>query len=560
MKEAEKTTSQQDNSQQVKITQFNREPRTDHYNLDCDLKQKISDGAKPLITPRLGRWQLLDIRTEEKGALTMDLMINETGQAIQSFTKKTDGTLVFRKYGRIQNTTPNFSGTREWEEELHQWTRQEVLKAALKIMDRETIKSQLMNPHAPLQSAIRNVASDIIEEALVIPKEDDIERWPVTVSDHEIQYGTLRAQANDILRRKFINTDVRRLANQMFNPHSINNRLTIGQYNWTMTNRKIFQKLAISSPNVAQYYCQNILKDDRKPVKLRHPGQIITAVKNDVKLTPAQWKYFCRFPHPKIQEEQKRRRENIESLELGMTALVQINQPAADDEQLQRIASTTDRQNFTRESPQNDPLWTPWIQLARSYLKEFPQKKSDSYTTSIDRIIDAVRNYIDRGIAWGPGDWNTLQQRSERWHHEARLERDQKYTKEQEEAVWTSLLTSTTIDKYKFEPITNGPDLIKLSSVMHNCLWSYPQRCAKGESRIFAVWQMEDKPSTKGVPTPRQSNLLAAVELKANGYDWRLGQIEGPSRRKFPKGVRRAANKLKTMYQEAQITQETETR
>ena len=546
--------ARQTSSRQIAIHRFNRETHTDHYDVDDELKRKISDTAKPLITPRLGRWRLIDIRAEEKGALTMDVMINETGQAMQSITKKTDGTLGFKKYGRAQDTTLNFSGTREWEKELHQWTGQEVLKIALKIMDRETLQSHLMNPNAPLQYAISNIASDIIEEALIIPGKDDTKNWPITISVDEIHYDTLREQANDLLGRKFINPDVRKLADQMFNTQFTRNWLTIGQYNMTTLNRKILQELATSSPNVARYYCQNILKDNQKPVKLRHPGQVISAVKDYVKLTPAQWKYFCRASHPRIQEE--RNEQNLASLRLGMTALVEINQPEVTDQQLHLITLKTDRQNFTQENPQNDPLWRAWIQLARSYLKQFPQEASDPHMKGLDQVMDAVRGYTDRGIFWGPGDWNTLYQRSERWHREAKLERSQKYTREQEEAVWTSLLASTTIDQYKFEPITNGLDLIKLSSVMHNCLWSYPQRCAKGDNRIFTVRKAEDKHSKNGVPAPRQQSLLAAVELQTNGHEWMVGQVEGPGSRRYPKGVKKAANELRNMYQKAQADQD----
>ena len=554
-------------TRQSPLHQFNIESSSDHFYIDHHLEKKIYETAEPIVTARLGRWRLMDIR-EKDGALTIELMINEREEAVQSLTRNPDGTLTFRRYGKVRNSTPNFSRPPYWDEQLKDWTNQHILDIAIKLMPRKDLRAEIMNTRESLPRLIKSLTERIINKAVVPPTEDQVRSWPVRVDPQEVEYTTLRAAANEIVRRKFVNTDVRKLANLMFNPNNNPHQLTINHYNTTILNRKIVKELATSSLSPAQYYFRTILKDDGKIIRLKHPGQVIREVKQELKLTPAEWKYFCRVEQPKINPEEKEK--GLRALRLRMRALVEINQPGTSNQDLRSIASRTNDYFPENTGPgRDDPLWRAWIHTANRFLQHSDvndpnlhspgiihpdrEKSQARHMMELSRVMDTVQNYVERGISWGPGDWNVLHGRSEKWHREMQNERDRKYTKEQKEATWTSLIPTTTVDRYEFEPITTGDELLKISAKMGNCLWSYPKRCADGYRRIFLVRAAGTQPTPGDVSRYNTQVIMAAVELSSNGSEWSLQQIEGPHRRKYPKGIKNAARKIRDMYQKASL-------
>ena len=534
-------------SQPLNIRQFNKLRDRPGYYVDIKLQQEIQKVAEPDLASRLGKWKLINVRKHGED-LTIEVMINERDQSMQSLTKHANETLVFREHGKVKDSTPNFNRRRAWEDQLENWAQNEILKATFNILDRETLRREILNPYAFLQSYITNLATFIVKDAMIPLTDKEVRDWPINVRPGKVSYDNLRRSANEIVRKRFVDPQIRKLANHLFNPAKITDYTLVSHYNTTLLNMDIFQELTESSIHVLRYYCRNITSRHPKPVRLKHPGQVIEAVKDDLKLTPAQWKYFCRIPHPTMEEAE---RENcIQAKRVSMQALVEANQPLASEEQLRSIAWQTELEHFPNDPDQQNrnPMWRAWINLIHRYLGRFKDPEEDQDMKKFERVVDAINGLLESGVPWGPGDWDTLWRRSESWHRKIQEETNEKHDPQTEEAVWTSYVPTTTIDLYEFEPVTNGKDLINLSNRMNNCLHSYWRRCLEGNDRIFTV-----RPKENDTPTHpfQRDTILAAVQLRREGQAWRTGQIEGPSQQTFPDGVRKAAEILTKSYQEA---------
>ena len=536
---------------QLAINQFKQRDLTHNYHLHMDLEKKIREAATPAVSLMLGKWKLIDVRKDGDN-LTVRVMINEKGQSMQSLSRRPNGTLQFKKQEKPQDSTPNFSGSTGWENELEHWTQEEILKIAGKIMGPNALRQEILNPNASLQSFIKQLAANIIEKAIIPMTDQDVQAWPVPAQQEDITYQNLRRNANEITRKRIVNPKIRTLANHLFNPAKISGRTTTSCYNTTALNTAIFTELLQTSPNVLRYYCNNIATRHRKPIRLKHPGQIIEAVRDEVKLPPAEWKYFCRVTTGRAEYQEKQK--YLDTIRKAMTFLAEINQPDATDRQLQRVMWISGRYN-----PTDTKMCKATIQLTNRYLEHFKNTEhdNDNDINQLDRTLDALQSHIETGIPWGIGDWDTLEKRSEKWHQQIQQERNNKHDREIREAVWTSLIPTTTIDRYQFEPITNAQDLIRISSRMNNCLRSYWPRCLKGDNRIFIARQSRNTPQEPQTDNHPEFEIVAAVELRMEGRTWQVGQIEGPRRRAFPAGVKKATEKLRKMYEEAQHRVET---
>ena len=540
---------------QVGIQQFEKKRLNHRYLLDERMERKIREEVTPRVAPGLGRWKLIDVR-EENGTLKVEIMINQKGQAMRSLAKNPDGTLVFRKNGRKTDSTPNFNEAKAWEKNLEGWTQDQILKTILEMYRADAIRGEILNPNSPLQSDVRTMSRDLIRNAIIPMEPRETERWPIRMAFGEIDYDNLRRNANEIARKKLVDPETRKLATELFNPSKTQDGTLVSHYNKTVLNRAVFQELARSSIHVIQYYCQNIAENHPAPVVLAHPGQVIQAVKKEVNLTPAEWKYFCRIPHGKTSPEYKDRR--IQNIRTRMQALAEANQPQASNRQIISIMWKTDHEQHD-DLNQRGARWKALVQLMSRYLERFQENTDDPRNERFDRVLDALHGYWDAGMPWGPGDWDVLENRSEKWHQDMNQARNQKQNDEIKNAVWTSLVPGSTINKYHFQPVTNATDLIETSRQMHNCLSTYWRRCLEGSRRVFVVRLQAGTPDEQAPPNPNPSpnpteegKILAAVELRRNGNEWRVGQIEAPRRRQFPQGIRTASEKLRKMYQEAQ--------
>ena len=155
---------------------------------------------------------------------------------------------------------------------------------------------------------------------------------------------------------------------------------------------------------------------------------------------------------------------------------------------------------------------------------------------------------LDEGRAWGPGTWQELVNRADRWVQELQQRAANQHPANQQKFAqdmksnWENLLGETTINGVTFKPLNSGQQLSDAANRMGNCLTSYMNGCVSGEDRIFVV-------------QGERGNLDAVQIHRAEPGHWILAQTEGTNRSKVPKPVRAAAGELARLYEEAETRQ-----
>ena len=333
-----------------------------------------------------------------------------------------------------------------------------------------------------------------------------------------------------MLKQHFIQNDIMNLARRALIPYRYQNpKVTTAIYNCVVLNPSIFRELHASSPYPAKYYLLQIADQSPNPTTLKHPGQVIREVKEQLNLTPAEWSYFCRIPHPyRTMPGQPTIPEQIRQ---SMNMLVELNVPEASNTVLESLTNSIYHHDIFRHAnwEPGDPFLA-WIQTMRQYLlatteyqrqnapHELPepsqnppgQNQPGPHAVPMDEpqqelppelairslwsVADALKGHIDAEQPWGPGNWPNLLARSNRWHQE--LDRQIQNTPlptPSQDLSWTSLISSH-ISKdgdqtIELRALTTGRELIQAARDLHNCLRAYSQRCSQNRSRIFTVHQ-----------------------------------------------------------------------
>ena len=319
------------------------------------------------------------------------------------------------------------------------------------------------------------------------------------------------------------------------------NGYTVSQYNTLARNGAVFRAMEEQESPPLHYYVNAIAPAQEENRTFQHPGEVITCVRQHLQLTKAQWKVFARVPYPSWSG----RTPDPTTVAKACEILARANVPRASDDTLATLVPV-----LSRGDTRIDVQWShgvpadAWAALARAFVAAYGGHTHylypDRTSTALSSLADALRDTIREDMPWGPGNWETLQHRTERWHSQAterRAKLDEKHTRERRESKWTSALAEFTQGPFTVTPVSTVPELDNLAQEMDNCLSSYWKGCTNGLNRIFTVHQEEE--------------LAAAVELYLEDNRWLPGQSEGPKRTAAPAGIKTLLKEIAGKYQEA---------
>ena len=571
------------------------------------------------VADRLGQLDLIRITTKPR-SITLQVMTNTQGQPLISLERRANGTLKFTEYGSVENTQPAFNLALVIKK--IKWRIQDELFNEICKEGNVAVTREALIPYANLKYQVKQESALIVNEAIVSNKptpEGSTPEQPIskanTLPTHSnpstpqnstpqsstpktpiptkgINRNNFKRSVQQLLNQHFIQNDIMDLARRVLIPYGYQNpKVTTAIYNCVVLNPSIFRELHASSPYPTKYYLLQIADQSPTPPRLKHPGQVISEVKEQLNLTPAEWSYFCRIPHycrtmpgqPTIAEQ----------IRQSMNLLAQLNVPDASDTALENINSFLYQHNIFRQAAWDpgDPFLA-WVQTIRQYLlatteyqrqnaphelpepgqnqprqnqlgqnqpgphavptdepRRQPQHELPPELTiqSLRSVADALKGHIDAQQPWGPGDWANLLARSDRWHQELnrRVQNTPPPTPSQD-LSWTSLISSH-ISKdgdqtIELTPLTTGRELIQAARDLHNCLSTYSQRCSQNKSRIFAVHQ--------------DGKLVAAAELVRQRNSWQVGQVEMRNRRaSVPQPIQTAVAQTLQAYRKAEKAQ-----
>ena len=490
--------------------------------------QHIKTSARETVASALSSWTPYELIEQGENLVLNAVTAPDKGAAV-TITKHVDGTISIhsptdpnRKQLHLEAQHLNKLLTNNIAQKLLEHT---VASFCPQVARALTYEDALQK----LSVAARTTAKKIATDLLTTKDPKDLSHLVSTI--------------NNKVRTQLLDPKVLRTTTALFHPFEHHDpryyRPTILHYNTVILNQKIFYAmLATGQSTPLRAHCLEFLKQADSPRVFNHPGEIISEIKGHLKLDSQQWRYFCRAAGD-ISTDQMLPWK-LDRIALACQALVDANRPQANRELLHNAwIRHRDHETFRNARWQMGDPWKAWTGILNHYLAPSVHPKLQE---ELDYITDALRHHVQNQLPWGPGNWDTLNARSQRWHleHFGRHPRRNHYTlpKQGQQAKWTSTLDRTTIGNLTFTPVITGPKLAFLGAQMGNCLATYWQSCENGTSRIFAV-------RTNG-------KLKAAVQIINDGATWTRGQAQAPHQTNLDWDILRATDKLAKAYQEAE--------
>lgn len=305
-----------------------------------------------------------------------------------------------------------------------------------------------------------------------------------------------------------------------------------------MRNQKAIASLQKTSPYLATIYVTTFCEPAHA---FTHPGQIIRHIKGHYKLTPAQWKILCKLA-PEIDivasPATKYAAHNILRI---IRILATANRPEASLRSLKLLAGAEHLHEKNWISPprgRKDQHRQAWTRTMNAFLAPGGPER---HAHQLNRVSDAITGTIRAGQNWGPGNWETMLSREDRWHRRTR----QKRAVENGKGTWKPLVEEYRDGKLTISPITSHDELKHAARELDNCLHNYYQDCENRGTRIY-TYHLSDH------------TMVGATELIYTGSRWILGQTETTFEdSKEHRKVIRAAERLLQKHQQAEPARQT---
>ena len=487
--------------------------------------EHIHGDASKAVTQDTPPWT--PFRTDRNGRTRiLRVMVGPRGDSALTVTRAPNGALDLRS-PYVPSWNKPYTTRQHLTDPLINHLAHQLLRHTAKALP-ELMKSLITNNNTLHTPAV---------EAHKAAKE--IARTTVSTGNPE-DFRHLVSNTNRAIQLHIADAEITRLTKAIFtidHPPIKWSEFQLSLYNTTALNIRIFKQMEDTGQSAPlSYHCLH-LTDRLKPIRIfQHPGQIIQEVKDVLKLTKSQWRYFC-LGTPINHNHSPANPAAISDLALSCQALADANRPRADQQSMQNVFLQTRSHHYFNDAQwEHGNAWNAWTNLLARYLEPGEQPKT---TGQLNRIADALRTHIQQQLPWGAGDWDTLSARSDRWHREHFEERNNLYSlpEETKDVQWESALPETVINEVTFTPLNSPAELTRTGDRMGNCIATYWRRCNDGDSRIFAASQGD--------------TLRAAVEL-INRYDkWTVNQIESPGRGPVENEITRSAALLARAYDDA---------
>ena len=503
--------------------------------------------AAPNVARAFGQWQALTIR-ETVNTLELSYIRQGRKPALRHYRRAADGTIDVHHNGVTKNDirmTPEDPGTHI----LTTWLQGALIREASKAAGNPTLAINLIyalsgQQHA-IQATLHRTVDRLLESAMggtTSPNRRHAHSWPKKMPPTVLNAGRdLASAVTGRLLQKHVLDDLKKFASV----DSPKGEITPNLYNWMVINRNTLHSMEQSAPGFARYYCHLLLNLTQEPAPV-HPGQIIAAVKDDLQMDPQLWKSLCRIRPDTFLSRAGGRPLRQMPLQRGTISTVcaaidGANQPKAPSTAL-RVVDTLAEISVHFRTATCDAFnpWQAWTNLLHRFLD--PDRPQDEdYLGSLDTlraIDDAIRDHARTGMPWGPGTWQTLKNRSDRWHTRLRRQGMTHVPDHLKNATWESALPPTTIGQFQFTPVTTARQLQKLGAHMGNCLGTYTTKCMSGQSRVFTI--------------TRNGALIAAGEILHDTGAWRAGHIETHHQRQLLPDDRETLALIPSMYHRAE--------
>ena len=507
-------------------------PRRTGRSQQRTARQILKEVAVPKAAKMVAKWRLLTL-VEEEERVTLHYLTDHKGEAAYTVVRDQDGTLHWedwnsalamplslstihieaKAYKKIQELLdeiiagelgfdPYTDSERRLEPvemaDLERGTSMAAQQLAMSKLNR----TGLPKPY-PRSTSINSVA-DLAEHVTKTCIAD-----PATLDLAERLINTNRAQRLSIVARVMPFNNMGRWANTGI---QATKNPSADRYNHVHASREALHALALSALHAAHYYVLAMLHEPgAAPVKMNHPGQIISAVKGKLQLRPAEWKIFLRTglePYGRPEDP-----NTVQQIRASCHALAAANRPKADINLVIEAATQhTQHARFFELDRQYPGAWGKWVNTVGRFLEDDGEPRQRN---SLLDAADALRHHVENGQPWGDAPWPSLARRTARWHNQANMNRYRANRPPgSETATWKVPLERIEAGELTMVAIKSTKQLDATGEELQNCLPMYLKQCQEGRTVIFRI--------------ERDGKLIAAAACHKVEYGWNLGQVEGP--------------------------------
>ena len=280
---------------------------------------------------------------------------------------------------------------------------------------------------------------------------------------------------------------------------------------------------------------------------IKHPGQIIQAVKDEYLIENRHWKHFLKMTPSVL---------NHNNAYISVLLHIELNKPTAMVSKIMNKTQIPDLMANVRRELANVPNLD-----IEDEQKVLTQKRLQKNYVALCGLVDVlkhvkvgdfhnfdyeIRDTVDylrarhRETHEYPHHftWNAYIKRTREWHHQIQRQRaieraGNKLYK------WNSLIPTCEIDDYKVTPLVDSPALVAEGESMHHCVGGYWRTAMNNDSRLFHI---EHKDNPKDVGTL----CLTPSHNAAGGLS--INQLRGPYNSNVSEPLRRIGNRVLTRY------------
>ena len=496
-----------------------------------NLRNIINGEAFHKVRDAVSDYQYI-VFTDHQGTKTLEIIKPPGETAAITFKKHPDGTLTKHTFMEPPDDTLYEIYTKGATQD-HQ-VRTYTTATLRTMIVRETLR--LAGPILPNALDDDSINHDLDIKATLLMNDITSRNTLPAWLDNPQNY---RCPNEQILHNVMADPDVQILLKHFY-PNTAT--ITIPLYNNMAQNIRVFKEMeTLESNNLLHHYLEWSSENTHHPI-IEHPGQLTRILRKELGLTDHQWRILTRIQHDSWSHMGQYTPAQIAQV---CETIHLANPSSFPQHPLGSIIALLAREDTALDQPwsHGKPI-DAWANLTRRYLEPTDENQilraNDPQPQSLANIADALRDTITSDQPWGPGNWQILTQRSDRWHRQLQDQRDRAQEKALQERLnirWESLIDEVTIGPHTFRVLNTPRELDHIGAQMGNCIGRYEHSCKAGSSRIFQVVQDDTR--------------VAAVELVQRNGAWTTGQAEGNQRRPTPSGLNQNHQELCRLYNAA---------
>lgn len=510
------------------------------------------------------------ISVERKGnAITVEIAKPPRGHAALRISQRANGDIRHYEYGT--ETPGGLYPQKDLHDTLKRWAIHQLTRHLARHMEEPLLLNILadLNEHE-LVDTIHERAAHAVSTQLK-PARIQPRHIPINTVPHAVD------QANRIIHEEMIDHRVTRLAATILSPthtppalsanppSSTYPKIDTHTYNAFRINRDTFNSLLQEGYiHTLRLYVTHIAPPRARNKRIPHPGIVVSALRESLQLTPAQWKAFIQVDSGQYIEQE----DPVRYIRERTAFIADLNRPDLTQHQVNQIFRYPGLLEFTHTPWQRGNPHEALKQIFRAYLAYAipePQEPGEhdpnyglrndepreptQFARDIPYVADALRAHVEAEEPWGPGNWEQLVRRAQRWHaRHGRRYRLHPITDAMRTTAWESLLDEQDTKQIceavfpeqnaRIQHLGSGNDLIRAAQRMDNCLDNFATQCSQGHSRIFTIML--------------ENEILAATQLIRERNRWLQGQIEAPQRQDIDPRSIKAAQLIRERYNQRQ--------